>query len=358
MIDCELTVWSQGPHVQQIYTGLGELARAGLIKFRQRFAPMPAPDPHAPRYLSGTRATHCALVVEGSHRLYFDLHDSAHIDLEALNLSDWYFKRSYDPIAIGGLPESARIQPLGFNYEVYADGFDTYSIARASAAGRRWRATAREAAAGLIGRVEKPTIGLTSKVPQFDLAPKVLFLARAWDPEGSDICTTIEADERRSINDMRAQCILALREAFGERFIGGLARTDYAVRHYPQALVPEGFSTQQRHYLRLLGDCPICIATQGLHRSNGWKLGEYVAHAKAIVSERPHFAVPGDFSEGLNFLRFDDADSCVRAVDQLMQDKLLRIRMMINNHRYYQAFLRPDQLVLNSILRGLSSTFA
>jgi hypothetical protein len=46
----------------------------------------------------------------------------------------------------------------------------------------------------------------------------------------------------------------------------------------------------------------------GLYESNGWKLGEYVAGSKAIVSEHLHYDAPGNFSPEQNYLEFNSAD--------------------------------------------------
>jgi hypothetical protein len=91
------------------------------------------------------------------------------------------------------------------------------------------------------------------------------------------------------------------------------------------------------------------VATTGLNKSNGWKLGEYVAFSKAIITEPLHFRVPGGFSQEINYLKFISPDELIDHAIRLFEDKKLRSEMMMSNYRYYQSFLRPDALILNSL---------
>ena len=91
------------------------------------------------------------------------------------------------------------------------------------------------------------------------------------------------------------------------------------------------------------------MATTGLNGSNGWKLGEYVALSKAVISEPLVFQVTGDFAKEKNYLEFTDPEKLVTAATRLFDDKTLRLALMINNYRYYQAYLRPDALILNTL---------
>jgi hypothetical protein len=88
----------------------------------------------------------------------------------------------------------------------------------------------------------------------------------------------------------------------------------------------------------------------GLHQSIGWKFAEYVAASKAIVSETLHYDVPGAFGEGRNYLSFRTPEECVEAVSRLIRDDRLRQMIMRNNWNYYRRHVRPDRLVLGSLM--------
>ena len=97
-------------------------------------------------------------------------------------------------------------------------------------------------------------------------------------------------------------------------------------------------------------------ATTGLHGSVGWKFAEYVAFAKAIVSEPLNCEVPGDFKPGQNYLTFRSPTELVEQASTLFSDNALRHALMTNNARYYLGYVRPDALVLNSLLAALSAS--
>jgi hypothetical protein len=107
--------------------------------------------------------------------------------------------------------------------------------------------------------------------------------------------------------------------------------------------------------MKLLKRFPICIATTGIHGSIGWKIAEYVSYSKAIVTERLNYRVPGNFEKELNYLEFVSPEDCVESAVRLFQDYKLRCQLMINNYRYYQSYLRPDSLVMNTLAIAISS---
>jgi hypothetical protein len=108
-------------------------------------------------------------------------------------------------------------------------------------------------------------------------------------------------------------------------------------------------------YYKLLRAYPICVATTGLHGSSSWKVGEYVAFSRAIVSERLKHLVPGEFAPGTNYLEFADPNRCVEEVEKLFSDSALRNRIMNNNHDYYLKYLKPDAMIRRTLRIALKS---
>ena len=62
--------------------------------------------------------------------------------------------------------------------------------------------------------------------------PKILFMARLWDPAGEfpGQLTEKMAQERHEINERRSACIRLLRREFGDRFFGGVTPSPFAAR--------------------------------------------------------------------------------------------------------------------------------
>ena len=154
----------------------------------------------------------------------------------------------------------------------------------------------------------------------------------------------------------RSQCIRLLRRELGTRFIGGFNHNEYTVKHYGDCLVSDPTATDKKNYIRTLKSNPVCVATTGLHGSIGSKFAEYIACARAIVTERLVYEVPGELRAGLNYLEFSDAAQCVEQALRLVGDHALRNDMMTANSLYYRSYVRPDALMLNSLLTVLSMT--
>ena len=179
---------------------------------------------------------------------------------------------------------------------------------------------------------------------------KIAFLTRLYDPQAPEVENGDVAAERRQVNDTRIGIIRALRQEYGDRAICGLARDDYSLAMAPD-LVVDGKITRKPAYLRKMKEASVCVASLGLHQSNGWKFAEYIAAGRAIVAERPVYEIPHAV-EGRNYLSFNDVDACLHNIGQLLQNRSMRIEMQSANRDYYQCHLRPDKLVLDSFAAG------
>lgn len=253
---------------------------------------------------------------------------------------DFYFKRSFDEARNQEVfgPDAGKIHPLGFNYHVTLPGSPLNEPL--------WKQLAKP----LWGRA--PDVYFTPQV--FEGTPrqnregtvKILFLTRLWE-EDSQLDERANL-ERRQINESRIHIIRALKERYGEHFLGGVNDLPIARELAPELIVPARF-TERKRYMKLLHESDICIGTIGLHESIGWKTGEYVAAAKAIVNERFHYQVPGNFAQGVNYLPFTTDEQCLEAVRLLAEDSRALDAMQQANARYYQDWLRPDALIRRTL---------
>jgi hypothetical protein len=188
--------------------------------------------------------------------------------------------------------------------------------------------------------------------PDLNAPPKVLFQVAAYDPFDDPNRSQDKIDERMCINEMRARCIRILKKELGDRFSGGFIASPYSLEHYAELSVPDGPAAQEQ-YLETLRSVPICVATTGLHGSTGWKFAEYVAFAKAILSEPLLYDVPPPFAEGRNYVAFTTAQECLSGAVKLIEDASLRRELMRNNTVYYRSQLRPDALIRSALTKAL-----
>ena len=139
-----------------------------------------------------------------------------------------------------------------------------------------------------------------------------------------------------------------LRAAFPEQFIGGIQDSPFAQTQCPDLILSE-HSTWKRIYLHRMKHSEICIASTGLHQSSGWKIAEYLAAGRAIVSEPLCYEVPGPFQAGENYLTYTSADGCIEQIRTLLAHPEQILQMGQRNRAYYDEWLRPDQIVSKAL---------
>lgn len=73
----------------------------------------------------------------------------------------------------------------------------------------------------------------------------------------------------------------------------------------------------------------------------GWKLGEYLAMGKAIVSMPINHIMPGDFQEGVHYALANNIDEIEDNIQLLCNDDSLRLCLAENAHTYFEQYLSP-----------------
>ena len=217
--------------------------------------------------------------------------------------------------------------------------FDRFSIERSELYEGKTRLKSFVRGIGLttIAGKHPQDVGNFEDSPKFDTEPKIIFMARTWNPDKIENKT--KREETAQINVERARCVGLLRKEFGAKFFGGLAVDDYSQKNFKEFLLPDESISNQKAYLKTLKNYPIAVTTRGLCASNGWKLAEYIALSKAVVSEKLRYQSVGNFAENRNYLEFETPEECVEKVVKLFEDKTLRSELMQNNYDYYQKFL-------------------
>ena len=360
----DLFGYSQLAHVWQIYTGLGLLSLRGAIDLHVR---PPAAGPgmaslagRTPHDLMGV-----AVTLNGSCKVFFDMRDDSGLPEAVVAECDLYFKRSYRQADI---PERwrAKVRPWGLNTEVHLDARDWSRLppprpprpAWMRRLMHRWNTAVPTSALA----VDRSTFCLATDAmlrcdPPVQMAPRVLFMTRAWDPDDNGGWTLLPQERAQwlALNRMRQEIVVKLRAELGPAFTGGLERTDYALRHHGAAVLEDRSLSNKLHYLRTLRQHPICVTSIGLHHSNGWKMAEYLAMSRAIVTERLHYHVPYGLAAGTHYLEYEDPQGCVDRVLQLVGDAALRTRLMKAAQAWYAEHGAPDRLMAHALAAsGLS----
>lgn len=327
-------IGSQVPHISQIITGFLMLKDLG---YEVSFEYVPN-DGSTLANMPAIRAEY------RGQKLLYDVGDGYNVPesiAAGAEVSDFYFKRSFSHKRNTEIvPQHLdKMYPLGFNYHVTCKGNPVGEPA--------WKTLLKP----LLGRTPdcwfKPSVFEGKAEKKTEGPVKILFLTRLWDDHEPGFSDEENA-ERTYINTMRIEIIRALRETYGDAFVGGLNDNELSRAWAPDLIMPAKY-TERRKYLKLLHSSDICIGSMGLFESIGWKTGEYVAAAKAIVNEEMHFTVTGDFAEGKNYLSFRTTEECLAAVRSLAEDPQRLYAMKLANEQYYQEYLRPDVLVKRTL---------
>lgn len=327
------------PHLSQIYTGLNILATRKVINLKYLKKSEVTNKPVVTAFINSK----CKVIIDTLDG--FNWIDNASIDKNLDYFAthfdcDYYFKRSYHKLLNDYNFSKRNILPLGFNYHMKHEQESYNPLNKMK---------------NLVYKMTNST-NLTLDYSEFESYPlknqenKILFLARLWQPE--DVKNENLQRERELINNVRIESIRKCRKEFGDMFTGGLQHTDYAEKIAKDLIVPN-IKTSKLEYIKTIKSHNICISTLGLHKSNGWKIAEYVAASRAIISEPLYFEVE-NFEENYNYLKFHTSDDLIEKIYLLMNNKQQQFSIMENNYKFYQTQLRPDSLLLNVINQSLN----
>lgn len=332
----KIKLYSKGPHISQILTGFCMLERND--KMNQYRVEMDSS--------AGNIQGEFVEVLYKGKRIIYDVldgyQDKAAISA-LLKQCDFYFKRSYSPEKnrMLGIRDVEKMYPLGMNYHVSCPAHPVDKP--------YWKEKIKQ-----LLHIECNMYSNTYFTSRrFEEKPKyksrgvvVLFATRLWSPEQS--LSKVLNDERKYINEMRLNIIRKLKAMPDIEFIGGISDNSLSRSTAPELIMP-GEMSNRKNYIKLMHKADICIGTMGLHESIGWKTGEYVAASKAVVNETLHYQVPGDFTEGKNYLAFTDANECIDKVKWLIENPDKLYEMKLANQNYYHHYLRPDSMIRNTL---------
>lgn len=330
MIDVTLNIPARTPHLCQVVTGFIMLEKQGKAHLSiNGNAKLPSEG--------------IAEAVIGDTKIAYDMADGynfrspAEID-KYIEKCNFYFKRSFsDKLNKEFFPnQTNKIYKWGFNYLVTCNGNVYFN--------KNPKKKLLEAVNLVRGR--KPlkyfTYDRFEALPNRIVDPKILFMTRLWDSSQTS------SKNLDAVNSTRIEIVKALRREYSKSSTAGIYDSELARALCPELILPPKV-TKRESYLETMKNSDICIGSIGLHGSIGWKTGEYVAAARAVINESFCYEVSGSFEIGKNYFSFKGVDECMKHVDTLFHSPDLIYEMKKNNHQYYLDYLRPDIQVTNSL---------
>lgn len=334
IVECLLGSGQDLYHLAWLHTGLMGLEKQGHIRLRFR-----SPSP-AERAYSDDGHTMLLVSREGRmRRIGIDLYDRNNRWEEGLlRASDVYFKRSYCAAEVSKRPEAAKIRRLGLNYAARCD-FAPWRPAFAM--GGRLMANLlsgtlpwRRALDRLRQFADSPVASAFEREPTV-AAAGILFQPRLWEPQSTD-------DNVDEVNGLRVGIVRLLRKEFGSRFAGGVLPTPYARSHYPDALSESPAARPE--YVRFSLRYAIGINTRGLHYSNPFKIGEYLAGSFCLLSDPMRNELPEPLRQGLEYDLYTTPEECAAHCERLLSDPAEVRARREASWRYYRENVRAEAL--------------
>jgi len=167
----------------------------------------------------------------------------------------------------------------------------------------------------------------------------VFFVSTLWN---HDNCI-------RSTNILRAAFIEECKNA-GLNFEGGLyARPSNREYNKYKHLVYSKFISFPS-YISMTKKSSVVFNTPTVFNCHGWKLGEYFALGKAIISTPLINKMPVDLEHGKNIHFIEDASEMKDAIDKILSDHKYRATLEEGALEYYNKYLSPE-IVIKRILQ-------
>lgn len=353
------------PHLSQILAGYQLLQDDGILKYTTEYDP---------NYIKQKYIHNVLIEVNFNNglRICYDLADGyqSFIDMPKfdaiLDTVDFYFKRSCDFKINKSLKNNQKIKPLGFNYPVSCENnpYDRFiyptnnPIDYAKKYVSYLRNIKKYQPFYYYDKFEN-----TPK--EHDRKYKILYSVRLWNhqeitlesvqngfPElelnkAKQVLDKLQSDWK-SVTNERIEQIRALKETFGEQFLGGVIKNEYSLKIASDIIAPKEI-VNRLNYIQLIKGDYVCIANRGLYNSIGWKFGEYIAASRAIITEPLAYEVVGNFEENKNYLTFNSTENLLNQAKQLLKNPKKIFEIERNNHAYYNEYLRPDKLIINTL---------
>jgi len=163
--------------------------------------------------------------------------------------------------------------------------------------------------------------------------------------------STLWKDDKRA-NDDRVHFMDAVRRGGGLSFEGGFApRADGQHFGYDAYIGPPFESLET--YREKIGRSFVVFNTPAVKQCHGWKLPEFMAWGKAIISMPPVRMFPAPLVDGEHWLLTDGTVEDIEAkIRRLQADPELHARLEKNIRAYFDEYIRPDAVMRRIIERA------
>ncbi|MGB0523588.1 MAG: glycosyltransferase [Flammeovirgaceae bacterium] len=146
-------------------------------------------------------------------------------------------------------------------------------------------------------------------------------------------------------NQLRANFIKACQQTQELEFEGGFApRTKRDIKGFEQLTMPQKVTYDE--FYQKTEASTFVFNTPTVQGCNGWRLAEYLAMGKAIISTPLVRLVPKELIDEKHVLFVSGSqDSIQQAIQKLLNDQELRHNLSKNTISYFQEYLAPQKVI-------------
>ena len=264
-----------------------------------------------------------AVVLPSGRRLFIAADDHPTVNLAALSWCDVYGQVN--------LESAQRNQPGGNKLLALGPGFGTRQSSSLRAIAHVLGASARGGRsfagplprARAIAKHQRDRLPLCAYRPQPSSDDTLFFLASFWH-------------QHPQANNARIDLWSALQHT-GLKLEGGFVGAKASIA--PRLQASETYDLTR--YIQRTQHSVVALNTPAVHGCLGWKLGEFFALGKAIVSLPLSREMPGGLDSGEQILIVETPDEAADAVCRLAGNQALRTQLERNARQYFDAWLSP-----------------
>jgi hypothetical protein len=276
---------------------------------------------------------HCLAFNIEDKRIYISAGDGSGINQEALNWCDVYAKVNLDPHT-----KHPKLFPIGpsFGIRFLSLGWAGLWALRSFCAARSVIKSARQH----FGEYYHQAVRREPEEAYFQGPSnpgRVFFISSLWKKEPE-------------ANELRANFIRACKSTKNLRFEGGLV-TKSGVGGFDDVAVQGRISLAE--YIEKTRHSLAVFNTPAVAGCLGWKLAEYLALGKAIISTPLKKELPAPLEHGrhLHFVE-GSAKSISDALELMQKDETYRRRLEDGAREYYETYLSPAKVVSRVLHRA------
>lgn len=168
------------------------------------------------------------------------------------------------------------------------------------------------------------------------IKPYIFLIATLWD----------ESHEK---TNLERKTFIEMVKSKHYDFEGGFLATDThpKINEYREHLFTKPYSSKD--YVIKTKQSEFVFNTPAVHNCHGWKLPEYLAMGKAILSTPLSNELTENLKSGINIHIVNDKDALNLGIELLKNDKEYRNLLEQNATIYYEKFIKP-QAVIETIL--------